>query len=66
VAYDVQTWDGQKWVTQLEVPDQKEIQTSRHEFERPVETNAIRVWQPSMSGHPGRADYMWISELEAF
>ena len=66
VAYKVQTWSGSDWVTQVEVSGQKESQTSRHEFDGPVQTDAIRIWQPSMSGHPGRAEYMWISELAAF
>jgi hypothetical protein len=66
VAYLVQTWDGSNWVTQVDVEEQKERQTSRHEFDAPVETTAVRVWQPSMSGHPGRAEYMWISEFEVF
>ncbi len=63
VAYEVQTWDGEAWVTQVQVKDQGEIQCSKHAFE-PVTTTAVRVWQPSMSGHPGRADYMWLSEIE--
>ncbi len=63
VAYEVQTWDGEQWVTQVQVKDQKEQQCSKHTFE-PVTTTAVRVWQPAMSGHPGRADYMWVSELE--
>ena len=63
VAYDVQTWDGEKWVTQVKVKDQAETQRSEHAFP-PVTTTAVRVWQPSMSGHPGRAEYMWVSEFE--
>ncbi len=63
VAYEVQTWDGEEWVTQVKVKDQSEMQCSKHTFD-PVTTTAVRVWQPSMSGHPGRADYMWVSEIE--
>lgn len=66
VAYKVQTWNGRDWVTQVEVTGQKECQTSRHEFDAPVQTEAIRIWQPPMSGHPGRADYMWIAEVAPF
>jgi hypothetical protein len=63
VAYKVQTWDGDKWVTQTDVKDQTERQCSEHTF-APVTTTAVRVWQPPMSGHAGRAEYMWVSEIE--
>ena len=65
VAYNVQTWDADnnEWVTQTEVKDQSDRQCSKHTFE-PVTTTAVRVWQPPMSGHAGRAEYMWVSEIE--
>ncbi len=63
VAYDIQTWDGEKWVTQVAVKDQKATQLSRHTFE-PVTTKAVRLWQPAMAGNPIEAQYTWISELE--
>lgn len=61
VAYQVQTWDGERWVTQVAVKGQAETQHSSHQFDA-VETTAVRVFQPPMSGHPGRADYMWLAE----
>jgi len=63
VAYDIQTWDGQKWVTQVAVKGQKATQLSRHSFE-PVTTKAVRLWQPAMAGNPIEPEYTWISELE--
>ncbi len=63
VAYKVQTWDGQTWVTQVDAKDQKAVQTSRHEF-GPVTTKAVRIWQPAMAGNPIEPEYMWVSELE--
>ena len=62
-AYDVQTWDGEKWVTQVEVRDQTECGKSEHRF-APVTTTGLRVWQPPNSGQAGRAQYMWLSEVE--
>jgi len=62
-AYKVQTWNGREWVTQVETKDQKPVQASRHTF-APVLTKAVRVWQPSMSGHPAESQYMWVSEVE--
>lgn len=64
-AYEVQTWDGEKWATQVKIDGQQEAQSSRHEF-APVKTTAIRIWQPGGCGHSGRAEYMWLSELEVF
>ena len=63
VAYKVETLQGDKWVTQAEVKDQKPMQVSRHSF-GPVETKAVRVWQSAMAGHPTEPQIMWISELE--
>lgn len=62
-TYDVQTWDGEKWVTQVEVRDQTERGKSEHRFE-PVTTTGLRIWQPPNSGQAGRAQYMWLSEVE--
>jgi len=61
VKYEVQTWDGKRWVTQAAVKGQAETQHSSHQFDA-VETTAVRVFQPPMSGHPGRPDYMWLAE----
>ncbi len=63
VAYDVQTWDGEAWVTQVPVRDQAEAGKSEHRF-APTKTTALRVLQPALSGHPGRAGYLWLSEVE--
>ena len=63
VAYDIQTWDGEKWVTQVAVKDQKATQLSRHTF-GPVTTKALRLWQPAMAGNPVESEYIWVSELE--
>lgn len=63
VAYEVQTWDGERWVTQAQARAQSETGRSRHVF-RPVTTTALRVLQPPHCGHPGRRDYMWLSEVE--
>ena len=65
VAYEIQSWDGEKWVSLDKITGQTDRQCSEHTFE-PVTTTAIRVWQPSLSGHPGRAEYMWLSEFEVF
>jgi hypothetical protein len=62
-AYKVQTWDGERWVTQAEVRDQETQHCSEHVF-APVTTKAIRVWQPPMSGHVREQGTMWISEFE--
>lgn len=65
VAYEVQTWDGATWATQVSVKDQREGQCSRHTFPA-VTTAGVRIWQPTGSGHPGRAAFMWLSEFEVF
>jgi hypothetical protein len=65
VAYDVQIWDGRQWSTQVSVKDQAATQCSRHTFPA-VTTSAVRVWQPPGSGHPERAGYMWLSEVEVY
>lgn len=62
-AYEIQTWNGEKWVTQVKVEDQTPRQVSEHEFE-PVSTTAVRVWQPPHSGQAQRADYMWLAEIK--
>lgn len=64
-AYLVQTWDGAGWVTQQSVQGQAETQCSRHAF-GPVTTTQVRIWQPAGAGHPERAGYLWLSEVEAF
>ena len=61
-TYLVQTWDGSRWLTQVTVEGQGTTGVSRHTF-APVKTNAVRLWQPSMGGHPEEPQYMWISEL---
>lgn len=63
VAYEVQTWDGTRWVTRASVRDQPSQQCSRHTFSS-VTTDSVRVWQPPRSGPPGRSGYMWLSEVE--
>ena len=63
VAYDIQTWSGRRWVTNLKVRNQTERQTSAHTF-KPVRTERIRIWQPSLSGHAGRKDLMWLAEIK--
>jgi len=63
VKYEVQTWDGEKWVTRVPVSGQSERQHSEHRFNA-VETTRVRVFQPPMSGHPGRAEYMWLAEAQ--
>ena len=65
-AYEVQTWDGTTWVTQVSVKEQTEGQCSRHTFPAAVTTAGVRVWQPPSSGHAGRAGFMWLSEFEVF
>jgi hypothetical protein len=62
-AYKIQTWESGKWVTQLDISNQKSAQVSKHTF-KPVTTKAIRIWQPAMAGHPIEPQYMWISEIE--
>lgn len=62
--YDVQTWNGEKWVTRIEVRDQTERQVSEHRFEEPVSTSAVRVLQLPMGGQIERQDLMWLAEAE--
>jgi hypothetical protein len=64
-AYEIQSWDGERWVTQVKVDGQSDRQCSEHTF-APVSTTAVRVWQPPMSGHPERAPLMWLAEFEVF
>ena len=62
--YDVQTWDGEQWVTQVEVRDQDERQVSEHRFDEPVKTTGVRVLQQPMGGQIERQDLMWLSEAD--
>jgi hypothetical protein len=62
--YDVQTWDGEHWVTSIEVRDQEEQQISEHRFEQPVSTTGVRVLQQPMGGQIERQDLMWLSEAD--
>ncbi|MGI5820299.1 MAG: hypothetical protein ACOX9R_19605 [Armatimonadota bacterium] len=62
--YDVQTWDGERWVTQLEVRDQTERQISEHRFEEPVSTGGVRLLQHPMGGQIERQDLMWLANAE--
>ncbi len=61
--YDVQTWDGVRWVTQVPVRDQEECRHSEHRF-APVTTTALRVLQAPMGGQAERRDLMWIAEAQ--
>lgn len=61
--YQVQTWDGHRWVTQLEVTDQEECAHSEHRFD-PVTTTAVRVLQAPMGGQAERQDLMWLAEAQ--
>ncbi|NOZ20825.1 MAG: discoidin domain-containing protein [Planctomycetes bacterium] len=61
--YEIQTWDGGKWVTQAKVTGQKEMQCSRHTFPT-VTTTKVRLRQPAGGGHSGRKDLMWIAEVK--
>jgi hypothetical protein len=63
-AYDVQTWNGERWVTQVEVRDQAERQISEHRFDEPVTTTAVRVLQQPMGGQIERQDLMWLAEAD--
>lgn len=62
--YDVQTWDGDKWVTRIEVRDQDERQISEHRFDEPVSTTGVRVLQQPMGGQIERQDLMWLAEAD--
>ncbi len=62
--YDVQTWDGEAWVTQVEVRDQPEQQSSEHRFEAPVRTTGVRILQQPLGGQIGRQDLMWLAEAD--
>ena len=64
VRYEIQTWDGQKWVTQVKVDGQKEQQCSTHTFFKPVTTSKLRILQPGNCGHEGRKELMWIAEVK--
>lgn len=61
--YEVQTWDGKRWVTQVTVTDQEERQHSEHRF-RPVTTTGVRVLQAPMGGQAERRDLMWLAEAQ--
>lgn len=62
--YDVQTWDGERWVTRVEVRDQSERQISEHRFEEPVSTTGVRILQHPLGGQIERQDLMWLAEAE--
>lgn len=62
--YDVQTWDGERWVTRVEVRDQPEGQISEHRFDEPVRTGSVRILQHPMGGQIERQDLMWLAEAE--
>jgi hypothetical protein len=62
-AYEIQTWDGQRWVTQGTYTHDRDEQCSRHEF-APVVTSRVRFWQPANSGHPQSTGEVWLSEFE--
>lgn len=61
--YEVQTWDGERWVTQVTVADQEEGQHSEHRFD-PVTTTGVRVLQAPMGGQAERQDLMWLAEAQ--
>lgn len=61
--YEVQTWDGERWLTQVTVTDQEECQHSEHRF-APVTTTALRVLQAPMGGQAERQDLMWLAEAQ--
>jgi len=61
--YEVQTWDGAAWVTQVQVADQEEGQHSEHRFAS-VTTTRVRVLQAPMGGQAERQDLMWIAEAQ--
>lgn len=61
--YQVQTWDGERWVTQVTVADQEERQHSEHRF-APVTTTAVRVLQAPLGGQAERQDLMWLAEAQ--
>lgn len=62
--YDVQTWDGEQWVTRVEVRDQSERQISEHRFDEPVATTGVRILQHPMGGQIERQDLMWLANAE--
>ncbi|MGD9496791.1 MAG: discoidin domain-containing protein [Armatimonadota bacterium] len=62
-SYEVQTWDGTRWVTQVQVTDQEERQHSEHRF-APVSTTRVRVLQEPMGGQAERQDLMWLAEAQ--
>ncbi len=63
-SYDMQTWDGEAWVTRVEVRDQSEQQISEHGFDAPVRTTGVRILQQPMGGQIDRQDLMWLAEAE--
>lgn len=59
----VQSWDGQKWVTQKTLKDNQPTPSTKVDF-GPVKTARIRLLQPDGMGHPGRPDIMWLCEVK--
>ena len=59
----VQTWDGQKWVTQKTLRDAKADVSTTIPF-GPVTTSRLRLLQPDGKGHAVRPTIMWITEIE--
>ena len=61
--YEVQTWDGTQWVTQVQVNEQEETAHSEHRF-APVTTTRVRVLQAPMGGQAERQDLMWLADAQ--
>ncbi|MEN6544728.1 MAG: hypothetical protein ABFE07_01655 [Armatimonadia bacterium] len=59
----VQTWDGQKWVTQQTLRDARADVSTTIPF-GPVTTSRLRLLQPDGKGHAVRPTIMWITEIE--
>jgi hypothetical protein len=63
VKYEIQRWDGAKWVLVAAVDNNPEAKSTTQAF-APLTPQRLRIWQPAGGGHPGRANLMWIAEIE--
>lgn len=60
----VETWDGQRWVTQRRLTDNHPASVTDIPLEG-VTTSRLRITQPDGGGHPGKGpNIFWMDEIE--
>lgn len=61
----VQARHGDTWRNVLDVRNDGNPPFTDHEF-KPVQTSAVRIWQPAGGGPSGRTNLMWVGEVEVY